>query len=111
VEASQLREIVGSELTNVADEFLAEMLGNASLVPKAKRKTRDGRDSPGLEVSRLDGDENKMANGHAVNGKKNVDDLLPTGVSLDGLSYRRSLTQISAFTRPASRKETFTAHR
>lgn len=61
------------------------MLGPQSIAPKAKRKRRDGGTSPSLEVSRL-GDENGMVdvvgiNNHAGPSRKNVDDLLPVGVS------------------------------
>ncbi len=68
-----------------ADEFLAEMLGSQSIASKAKRRRRDGGTSPSLEVSRL-GDEEEGVdglgmNGHAGASGKNVDDLLPVGVS------------------------------
>ena len=69
-----------------ADDFLAEMLGSQSIASKAKRRRRDGHVSPTLEISRV-GDEDYATdgvaemNGHAGPSKKNVDDLLPIGVS------------------------------
>lgn len=60
------------------------MLGSSEITNKAKRRRKDGGDSPTLEVSRL-GDEDEedapQANGHGLTGKTNVDDLLPIGVS------------------------------
>lgn len=65
------------------------MLGSQSIAPKARRRRRDGGTSPSLEVTRL-GDEDAEAdgigmNGHAGPSKKNVDDLLPVGVSFEAL--------------------------
>jgi len=59
------------------------MLGSTSITSKAKRRRTDGKVSPTLEVFRLGDDdeaEDFKANGSAP-GKKNVDDLLPMGVS------------------------------
>lgn len=76
----------------VADDFLAEMLGSQNIAAKAKRRRRDGGSSPTLEVSRL-GDEDSgleraQENGSLIPGKKNVDDLLPIGVSGISQAYR-----------------------
>lgn len=70
---------------HAADAFLAEMLGSSEITNQAKRRRKFGDDSPTLEVSRL-GDEDEIedgpqANGHGLPRKKNVDDLLPIGVS------------------------------
>jgi antiviral helicase SKI2 len=66
---------------DLADDFLAEMLGSTSITSKAKRRRTDGRVSPTLEVSRLgDDDVDEMKVNGAGSGKKNVDDLLPLGV-------------------------------
>lgn len=73
---------------HIGDEFLAEMLGQQSITAKARRRRRDGNDSPELMVSRLgdqdevhgDGPGEEGVNGHAGPSKKNVDDLLPIGV-------------------------------
>lgn len=60
------------------------MLGTSSIASKARRKRIDGKESPSLAVSRLGDDEDlgveRQVNGHAVPGKKNIDDLLPLGV-------------------------------
>jgi antiviral helicase SKI2 len=68
-----------------ADDFLAEMLGSQNIAAKAKRRRRDGGSSPTLEVSRLGDEESGLEraqeNGSSIPGKKNVDDLLPIGVS------------------------------
>jgi antiviral helicase SKI2 len=64
------------------------MLGQQSIAPKARRRRREGNESPELQVSRL-GDENRQGDDSqtqdGLNGagpsKKNVDDLLPIGVS------------------------------
>ena len=72
---------------SLADEFLSEMLGAQSIAPKAKRRRRDGQASPSLEVARLDDETNGDAVRTPVPGSKNVDDLLPVGVSPD-LSLR-----------------------
>nr|XP_019010148.1 antiviral helicase SKI2 [Kwoniella pini CBS 10737]OCF48929.1 antiviral helicase SKI2 [Kwoniella pini CBS 10737] len=65
-----------------ADDFLAEMLGQASIAPKAKRRRKEGEFESQLTVSRL-GDEEEIeeisTNGHAGPSSKNVDDLLPIG--------------------------------
>ncbi|WVQ67181.1 uncharacterized protein L199_005376 [Kwoniella botswanensis] len=68
-----------------ADEFLAEMLGQQSIAPKAKRRRKEGEFEPQLTISRL-GDEDAeeeveqiSTNGHAGPSSKNVDDLLPIG--------------------------------
>jgi antiviral helicase SKI2 len=62
------------------------MLGQQSIAPKARRRRREGRESPELQISRL-GDEDQT--NHAEGGedqagpsRKNVDDLLPIGVSV-----------------------------
>lgn len=61
------------------------MLGSASIAPKAKRRRRDGEFSPQLAVSRLGDEEADVveldADGQAATSGKNVDDLLPIGVS------------------------------
>ncbi|WWC64395.1 uncharacterized protein I303_107005 [Kwoniella dejecticola CBS 10117] len=67
-----------------ADEFLAEMLGQASIAPKAKRRRREGEFESQLTISRLGDDEAEeieetSTNGHAGPSTKNVDDLLPIG--------------------------------
>lgn len=76
---------------------MAEMLGQQSITPKARRRRRDGNESPELQVSRLgdadggDAEVEGLSNGHAGPSKKNVDDLLPIGVSLlDPLRYTLS---------------------
>nr|GFD54295.1 hypothetical protein [Tanacetum cinerariifolium] len=55
---------------------------------KAKRRRRDGQDSPTLEISRLADDDEETEelrqNGISIPGRKNVDDLLPIGVSYVG---------------------------
>jgi antiviral helicase SKI2 len=64
------------------------MLGQQSIASKARRRRREGNESPELQVSRL-GDENRQGDDSqtqdGLNGagpsKKNVDDLLPIGVS------------------------------
>ncbi|WWD03455.1 hypothetical protein V865_001507 [Kwoniella europaea PYCC6329] len=68
-----------------ADKFLAEMLGQQSIAPKAKRRRKEGEFEPQLTISRL-GDEDAdeeveeiSTNGHAGPSSKNVDDLLPIG--------------------------------
>jgi antiviral helicase SKI2 len=77
-----------ADAEDAADEFLAEMLGSASISSKAKRRRRDGEASPTLEISRLgdedDVDGERRPNGMSLPGKKNVDDLLPIGVSFAG---------------------------
>jgi antiviral helicase SKI2 len=58
------------------------MLGQQSIASKARRRRTEGNESPELQVSRL-GDDQELAgesNG-AGPSKKNVDDLLPIGVS------------------------------
>lgn len=74
-----------SLLMTPADQFLAEMLGSQSITAKAKRRRTDGRDSPTLEVSRLgdeEGTENAELVGNVGSSRRNVDDLLPIGVSI-----------------------------
>ncbi|WWC91541.1 uncharacterized protein L201_006487 [Kwoniella dendrophila CBS 6074] len=66
-----------------ADEFLAEMLGQQSIAPKAKRRRKEGEFEDQLTISRV-GDEDAeieemSANGHTGLNSKNVDDLLPIG--------------------------------
>ena len=62
------------------------MLGQQSITAKARRRRRDGNESPELQVSRLgdadvvDDEVEGLLNGHAGPSKKNVDDLLPIGV-------------------------------
>lgn len=79
-----------TELIVQADEFLAEMLGQQSIAPKARRRRRDGNESPELQISRLGDDDvandgpDGLTNGLAGPSKKNVDDLLPVGVSSIG---------------------------
>lgn len=74
----------GAKLSG-GEDFLAEMLGTSSITAKARRKRIDGGTSPTLAVSRLGDDEDlgteRRANGHDIPGKKNIDDLLPLGVS------------------------------
>ena len=75
----------GYKLIYIADNFLAEMLESQAIAPKARRRLRDGAISPELEVQRLAEQVNDV-NGNAIvddgmSGKKNVDDLLPVGVS------------------------------
>ena len=67
----------------IAEDLLAEMLGDQHITSKAKRRRRDGQTTPTLEVSRLgDDDIDKIqSNGPSIPGRKNVDDLLPIGVS------------------------------
>lgn len=61
------------------------MLGDQNITSKAKRRKRDGEpSSPTLEVSRLGDDEAKLSD---IPGRKNIDDLLPVGVSPDGEIY------------------------
>ena len=60
-------------------------MGSQNITSKAKRRRNDGGSSPVLEISRL-GDEDEVddgrrPNGSAIPGRKNVDDLLPIGVS------------------------------
>ncbi|GMK53589.1 hypothetical protein CspeluHIS016_0101750 [Cutaneotrichosporon spelunceum] len=66
-----------------ADEFLAEMLGQQSMTPKARRRKRGGDESPTLEVSRLGDDDIPAPDSDeglgAPSSRKNVDDLLPVG--------------------------------
>jgi antiviral helicase SKI2 len=60
------------------------MLGAQSIAPKAKRRRLPGAESPTLDISRLgdeDRDVNGVPDGKALLGRKNVDDLLPIGVS------------------------------
>ncbi|RXK39428.1 antiviral helicase SKI2 [Tremella mesenterica] len=65
-----------------AEEFLLSMLGERSLARKARRKRRDGRESPTLEISRV-GEESLKGKDkdkrREIPGRKNVDDLLPIG--------------------------------
>lgn len=68
------------------DDFLAEMLGQQSITTKAKRRRRDGEfASPQLTVSRL-GDKDEDVDGidlkPARPSDRNIDDLLPVGVSI-----------------------------
>lgn len=62
------------------------MLGSQNITLKAKRRRRDGESSPVLEISRLgdedDIDDGRRPNGTDIPGKKNIDDLLPIGVSI-----------------------------
>lgn len=62
------------------------MLGQQSIAPKAKRRRKEGEFEDQLTISRV-GDEDAeieeiSTNGHAGPSSKNVDDLLPIGVSL-----------------------------
>jgi antiviral helicase SKI2 len=62
------------------------MLGQQSIAPKARRRRREGRESPELQISRL-GDEDQTGDAEggedqAGPSRKNVDDLLPIGVSV-----------------------------
>lgn len=62
------------------------MLGQQSITAKARRRRTEGNASPELQVSRLGDDQEDgevaESNGNAGPSKKNVDDLLPIGVSL-----------------------------
>jgi antiviral helicase SKI2 len=58
------------------------MLGQQSITSKARRRRTEGNESPELQVSRLGDDQEIGASGGAGPSKKNVDDLLPIGVSL-----------------------------
>jgi hypothetical protein len=61
------------------------MLGQQSISAKARRRRTEGNASPELQVSRLGDDQEDgevEANGQAGPSKKNVDDLLPIGVSV-----------------------------
>lgn len=75
----------GCGADEAADEFLAEMLGQQSITAKARRRRTEGNASPELQVSRLGDDQEDgevaESNGNAGPSKKNVDDLLPIGVS------------------------------
>jgi antiviral helicase SKI2 len=52
------------------------MLGQQSIASKARRRRTEGNESPELQVSRLGDDQEGPS-------KKNVDDLLPIGVSFE----------------------------
>jgi antiviral helicase SKI2 len=82
---STLRRSSAADKRFAADEFLAEMLGEQSIASKARRKRRDGEETASLEISRLGDGEDKdgIPEGGSVGmSKKNVDDLLPVGVSV-----------------------------
>jgi len=58
------------------------MLGQQSIASKARRRRTEGNESPELQVSRLGDDQEVGGSNGAGPSKKNVDDLLPIGVSL-----------------------------
>jgi antiviral helicase SKI2 len=57
------------------------MLGQQSIASKARRRRTEGNESPELQVSRLGDDQEVGGSNGAGPSKKNVDDLLPIGVS------------------------------
>ena len=57
------------------------MLGHQSIASKARRRRTEGNESPELQVSRLGDDQEVGGSNGAGSSKKNVDDLLPIGVS------------------------------
>jgi len=57
------------------------MLGQQSIASKARRRRTEGNESPELQVSRLGDDQEVAGSNSAGPSKKNVDDLLPIGVS------------------------------
>jgi hypothetical protein len=68
-----------------ADDFLASILGSDTLSSKAKRKKQAGQPkSPTLQISRLGDADVDYETERPIGEKakaKNVDDLLPLGVS------------------------------
>jgi antiviral helicase SKI2 len=85
------------------------MLGEQSMASKARRKRRDGGAQASLEISRLgDGEDeaNEDEDGQASSSKKNVDDLLPIGVSLSyAVSKQSNITPQRLPAPPPARKQ------